>query len=1421
MKKILHVLLFFTTATFSQTITVNNTTNSPTDLVNLLLGNSCVEVSNISISSNQSVGYFNQNGSSFPINQGIILRSGNILDTQGTYTGANIGSTTTGGGTDPFLQNLSNSSSGTSASLQDLSFLQFDFVPVSSSFSFDFLFASNEYGSEQCRSNDIFAFELTNIATGITTNLGVIPSTSNPVTVKNIKNSIYNTSCSSTNPSLFSVYNVGNSAASTLNMRGHTVVLNASSTVIPNTAYRLKLVIADYGDTNFDSSVFISGGSFTNSLNLGADQTICAGNTFLLDTQLDNTYTYQWFQNGNPVGGNTSTFTVNAPGTYTVEITKGSCFLTDTILFNDLAVTNPINLQTCNTGASSYTFDLTTNDEAQLGIDTSIFDVFYYSSPANATANIPIGTPSNYSISSNQTIYLKIFNSVTNQFCDAVYQFDLSINATVNATQPNDVEVCETLGGTSYTLTLLDSEVLNGQTGYNVLYYTFQSDAIAGNGAVIQNVTIPNGTATVTVWIRMQDSTNPSCFDITSVDIIVNPLPVVDTIANVVECSSYVLPAITNGNYFTGPNGTGTPLFAGNTIDFSATYYIYIGPDANGCFNESSFRATFIDEFTPILDNCGSFTVPNPPENIGAFYTAAGGPSGSGTLIPQGTVYTNATQSSIVQTIFYYAEVNGVFCRDEQFDINIHPLPLVDDPADVTYCNTYTLPVLINGNYFTGSGGTGTAYSAGDTITSSQTMYVYSSNTFTDVSGNPGTCALENNFQINIVDTTQFTSIYVCSNSNYILPAITFGGYYTAPSGGGSQIDPSIPITTSQIVYYYTNTTLLPNCTDNLNYNITVYQAPLVDTLANDTVCGSFVLPSLTNGNYFTVSGGPSAVGQVALSAGQIIGLTTNDLVPGTYYIYNEQTNINPNTSTTVCSSETSFTIGITPLPIVDEYINLDVCTAITIPAPSIGQIYTAPNGPNGTGVVVLPTDEFFEDSTFYVYYKDPVTGCVADKSFQRNYIGINLPDFNNINVCNSYILPVLTHVPPEPFTNYTIEYFSDAAFTTSVPAGTVFTPADTPTPITIYIRAINNARFQTCVETKSFTIKVSDTPVIPNIVFPASDCGTYTLPALPTVPYTIGYFSQPNGVGPITNLTIVNNTGTPGNPAAISQTYTYYVYATATNNPDCKDEQAFTFTVHPLLNIDFPDGVICVDPITNSLIQSHTIQTGLNPAVYTVNWYLNSVLMGTGVNFTALEAGIYDVEFIKLTPDVGAACNYNTTTVEIIQSSPAAATFSVSAEFDTDFTFITVTISAGSLGNYLFQLEYPDGSTTPFQSSNVFNDLESGAYYVNIYDTLGNCSPTRVGPIYIINYPNYFTPNGDGVHETWNITDLAQQPNSTISIFDRYGKLLKQISPSGIGWDGKYNGKDMPSTDYWFSVEYTTQSSNNAVFKSHFALKR
>ncbi|NNC45711.1 MAG: T9SS type B sorting domain-containing protein, partial [Winogradskyella sp.] len=93
---------------------------------------------------------------------------------------------------------------------------------------------------------------------------------------------------------------------------------------------------------------------------------------------------------------------------------------------------------------------------------------------------------------------------------------------------------------------------------------------------------------------------------------------------------------------------------------------------------------------------------------------------------------------------------------------------------------------------------------------------------------------------------------------------------------------------------------------------------------------------------------------------------------------------------------------------------------------------------------------------------------------------------------------------------------------------------------------------------------------------------------------------------------------------------------------------------------------------------------------------------------------------------------------------------------------------------------------------------------------------------VLVMDYPLYFTPNGDGAHDTWKITGIDTQQNAKIYIFDRYGKLLKQLSPTGEGWNGTYNGTMMPNSDYWFTVTYTEPSTGEQKqLSAHFTLKR
>jgi len=1429
MKNTLYFIFLLSSTVFSQTITVDNTRTAD-NLVNLLINDPCVETSSSVFSSGQSVAYFNQNSSSFPITEGILIRNGIATNTQGTYNGTNLGTVATGGGSDSFLQNLSNTNSGSTSPLVDLAFLEFEFITYADSFNFDFIFASNEYGEFQCLSRDIVAFELKNLNTGVITNIALVPTTTNPISTATIKNDAHNASCSATNPAYFGIYNVDNPAASTLNMRGHSVSMNASANIIPLTPYSLKLVIADYISTNYDSAIFISAFHFITNFSLGNDATICTGDTFQLDATIDNTYSYQWFLNSALIAGETNpTYDVTQPGSYSVEVTKGGCVITDEIIFNSLIVNSPNNLSTCDSGGVTNIYNLTINDEIALGIDNAIYTVFYFETPADITTNnfIPLTNATNYSGTDGQTIYIKILNTNTGNYCDAVYTFNLTEIANVVAGTNITGSACENAG--SYDLSLNDVAVINGQIGsYNITYYGNQADATSGNNAIGNIAFIPTGPTTVSYWFRIEDASNGSCFDVTSINITIHPLPVVDTIPNAQDCSSFTLPVIANGTYYLLSGGPTTPgqiqYNAGDIINNGGFYFIFAGPDANGCTNESDFELYFVDEYVPSLDNCRDFTIPTTPFSVGAFYTDFDGPNGTGTLIPPGTTYINTTQTSIVQTVYFYAEVPlGTVCRNARFDINIHPVALVDNPMDETRCNTYTLPALTNGMYYSGSEGTGTNYPFGHIITSSETVFIYNTFPYLDVTGNPRNCWEENALVINIIDPNIFGNVFSCET--YTLPPLAFGGYFDAPNGSGSPINPIIPITNSQTVYFYANVTDASNCAGFLNYNIRIYSKTPVDIIDDENYCGEYILPTLTNGNYYTLSGGPSTSGQDILNAGDIIDLT-GGISPGTFYIYNEIVHTNGNGTTTTCFSEDAFNITISPFPDLYQYASSrPECNPYSLATPVIGAYYNAPDGPNGTGVNINPNTIYTSTETFYFFYEDPVSGCRVDKRFQRLFNGVNLPEINDIVSCNSATLnaTLLNHLPPEGAESlYHIEYRFDNPNGAIINPNTyVFNSTNTPTPQTICLYAVNDDGFLiNCPDEQYFTVSILETPVLPSYAALNNQnyCGSYTLPSLPITPavttgtYTVNYYSQPGGnaanlIDP-TDYSHVNNGST-------TETYNIWVYAQTTIDDVfiCSDEETFQFRVFPLLDLNIQGGIICVNALTGVTEQSFLLNSGLSPISFRVDWYLNSNIVGTGSTFLATQDGTYTVIVTKLGPDNPPNCNYKTTTVIVEKSSPAIATIRVSEPFDNNPT-ITVNVDSG-FGTYIFQL---DGGA--FQTSNQFFNVSSGFHTIVVRDVRAYCGDFILTAS-VIKYPNFFTPNFDGYNETWNITDLiSDYPESVISIFDRYGKLIKQISPAGNGWDGTYNNEDLPSSDYWFTVNFIHEGEEK-IFRSHFTLKR
>lgn len=139
-----------------------------------------------------------------------------------------------------------------------------------------------------------------------------------------------------------------------------------------------------------------------------------------------------------------------------------------------------------------------------------------------------------------------------------------------------------------------------------------------------------------------------------------------------------------------------------------------------------------------------------------------------------------------------------------------------------------------------------------------------------------------------------------------------------------------------------------------------------------------------------------------------------------------------------------------------------------------------------------------------------------------------------------------------------------------------------------------------------------------------------------------------------------------------------------------------------------------------------------------------------------------------------------------------------------------SIFISVSGIGDYEYSL---DGLN--YQSESVFMNLKTGIYTVYVRDING-CGIVEQ-EVALLNYPKFFTPNGDGINETWRIPFSWFEENLTVLIFDRYGKVITGFDADSPGWDGKYNGRKLPSTDYWFLV--TRQDGR--IHRGHFSMIR
>lgn len=1164
MKKIiLSLVLLASIAGFSQAITVNPNSHTPAQLINnVLVNNAClVQITNPSATtgtafgSTNGVAYYQNTNPAFNVKQsGVLLTTGQAVLSPGPNNSVlNGGNTSATWGGDAGLE-AALASAGITMQSKNATVLEFDFVPNTPNFGFDFLFASDEYGEFQCSSNDAFVVLLTQGS--VTQNVAVIPSTNTPITVSTIRNILYNSACPSANAPFFGSLNVGGAAAtSATNYNGQTVLMHASATLIPNVPYHIRFVIADDGgedgtDGDYDSAVFIPAGSlnlgqklFPQDLTVANGNALCFGQSYTINTNLDpDVYQFSWTRNGgSPIAGQTGpSLTVTTPGDYAVTLTRAdiSCTTTQTIKIEylpEIMAPMATNLLKCDNGSGSYTYNLSINTPIlKEGLDPGAV-VTYHASETNANQDTG-ALPTTYVSGSGATIWARV--ELPNG-CAAIRSFQLLTSPPPTATQPADLTLCESAQGANnavFDMVNQGTIALGAQssTENQVLFFTSLPAAQIGTSP-ITNPESFTGTSQP-IYIRIQKTGDTTCYAITQFNLVVKALAPLPAPSTVNSCNSYTLPAVANANYYTGIGGSGTMFTAGTVITTSQLLYIYsqTGGTPN-CSNQSTVQINIINAATApaSVTRCQSYTLP--ALEVGEYRDA---PAGGGNIIPAGTVITTNT------TIYYFIPSAAACTQNNSFTVTITTTPTVTQPSNVSSCGPYTLPALPSGeNYRTGPNGTGTVVAAGTSITATQTLYVYNVNP-----ANPACTASSNPFTITVTDINIGTRPDRTVCGNYFLPNPGVGKYFTGPNGTGTQLNQGYSVTTTMTIYVYAVSPTDPTCVAQDEFVVTVNPLPNIPAIANVTACNSYTLPALPVGNYYTATNG----GGTMLPAGTVISATQQIFA---YAISPEG-----------CPRNRSFTVTI--LHITDPG-DITECGSYTLPALTTGSYYT---GPNGTGTQLQAGANITSTQTIYIRAISNTTPqCAVEESFTVTIVPrpvVATPPA--VIACNSYTLPAI------PVGNY---YTGPNGSGTMLPAGTVINATQT-----IRIWAENPA-LAGCGVQRVFTVTIINTDIAPADV---TACASYTLPNLPANRF---YRTAAAGGGTVIPAGTV-----------ITTSQEIFVYSPVTTGTNCSDDDSFQLTIIPQVLVD--------DPADQDICNNYTL-----PALTNGNYYTGPGGTGTMLN--------------------------------------------------------------------------------------------------------------------------------------------------------------------------------------------------------------
>jgi len=481
---------------------VTDSSLQPQQLIDNLTSGSCTSATNAFSSINGSInnipsyGFFSRGTSEFPLENGIVLSTGNVNSSGNTLIAESLSDGDLEWNTDPDIETIL----GLDQTLNATS-LEFDFTSVNTTINFKYVFASDEYQQQYpCNFQDVFAILIKEAgSTDPYVNIALVPESLNLISTSSIHPEIPN-GCNAESENFFEGYNIN-----TTNFDGHTVALNAITNVSPGIIYHVKFVIADHIDQRFDSAVFIEAESFGASVDLGPDITAC-GSSIVLDGSVDNnSASYKWFKDNIEIIGETSpTLPVIEYGEYEIEVTiplpNGSCTMTDSVIvdvipfqqaapISDILVCDEIPYD------GIGLFDLTTkNDEIMQNLPSSNFLISYHLSQDDALDGLNPIISDYENNGSSEPIYVRIES--IDESCLQVGTFNVEVGEQPNYNTIPPIILCSDLviDGVGYVeLNYYAFEIANYEFNRTVTFHITETDAYSGLNSITYATDVPFG----------------------------------------------------------------------------------------------------------------------------------------------------------------------------------------------------------------------------------------------------------------------------------------------------------------------------------------------------------------------------------------------------------------------------------------------------------------------------------------------------------------------------------------------------------------------------------------------------------------------------------------------------------------------------------------------------------------------------------------------------------------------------------------------------------------------------------------------------------------------------------------------------------------------------------------------------------------